>query len=116
MNVLSFRQECLLEALAGGPRSVPELARSCGLTPDKHGLDYVYRTLGRLTRHYPVYRLGRPGSHNGCLYILLPHPRREGGRCCSRCGRPLARDQRAVTCSPCQRAMVDEELSALAPA
>lgn len=111
---LTLRQACLLEALGGGPRSVPELDRSCGLAADKHGQDYVHKTLGRLAGHYPVYRLGTPHSHRGCLYLLLP-PTRQEGPLCSRCGRPVASDHRGdLLCSPCQRALVDEELAAAA--
>lgn len=114
----SIRQQIIIDLLSGGPRTTRELAEACGYRAgEKIAHDYVRMTLARLAaRGLGVRRIGRQGSHHGCLYLLVeqkgqPEPR------CWRCGSVLAVDHRdAYVCSPCGRALVDEELAAVAVA
>jgi hypothetical protein len=113
---LTHRQQIMIDLLSNGPRTTRELAEACGYRAgEKIAHDYVRTTLVRLAaRGLGVRRVGRKGSHHGCLYFLMERRCDDPGRCW-RCGSVLASDHsRASICSPCERALVDEEIAAVA--
>lgn len=111
---LTRRQQILVDLLAGGPRTTRELAVACGYRAgDQAGNWYASKTLARLARRgYPLRAIGRPGSHHGCLYLLVEQHDRQAPHCW-RCGTILATDNGGTVCSPCERALVDQELAAV---
>ena len=112
---LTPRQQTLIDALAGGPKTRAELVRHCGYEDNERGKNYVHVNVMRLARRgYRIHAIGRQGSHRGVLYVLLAttEPETDGVHCV-RCGTALAADHRgAVTCSPCERALMALELAA----
>lgn len=116
--ILTAGQQTLIDCLAAGPMTRRELMLACGYgQSDPAGRRYVSVNLVRLARRgYRVHSIGRPGSHRGVLYVLTGACDSAGaGFLCQRCGTALAADHRgAVTCSPCERALSELELAALA--
>ena len=107
-------QRTIVDLLSHGPRTTRELAEACGyVAGEKFAHDYVRVTLARLAaRGLNVRRVGRQGSHSGCLYVLVPR-HDDPGRCW-RCGALLAHDHARVdVCSPCERALAREEIAAV---
>jgi hypothetical protein len=102
------RVDALITRLQHGPATTAELAQAAGC-----GSSYVAVALRRIaSRGVPVYTIGSPGSHRGCLRFMAASPAEEPRRCW-RCGYPLARDHHDAVCSPCERALVDAELAAV---
>ena len=114
----------ILALLEEGPHTHRELATACGYEPGTNRAhSFVANAVYRLNqRGYVIENFRRHGSHRGAYYVLVSRPRaalyllRSERPRCQRCGHALAADHlEDLFCSPCQRVLVDQELSALTP-
>lgn len=102
------RIEAVRSRLERGPATVAQMVTAAGYAPGSAtGKAYVRIAVARLRRRgYVIVSQGSPGSHRGCVYVMIAT--------CPRCGGYLARDNwRGGLCSPCERAAVDAELAAV---
>jgi ribosomal protein L37E len=123
MGSLHDRHQIIVDELSAGPRTSAQLARACGYEcGESRGRNYVSKTLSRLAfRGYVFTNMRRPGDNLGAFYVLMGRPSKaapaEHSRpVCMRCGRPVAADHIGdLYCSPCGRALLDEERAMMFP-